>query len=92
MRSNADLVFIFGLNSIHEKKHIWETYFGFMPYEDFEQILSRYTAVQEINGKPRNLFLGINNAVRQVSRTDAMFWGKRQCENKSTRLTSLRLR
>lgn len=46
-----------------------------MPYEDFEQLLSRYTAQQNINGKKRNLFLGINNAVREVSRTDAMFWG-----------------
>ena len=30
VRSNADLVFIFQLHSVAERKHIWETYFGKM--------------------------------------------------------------
>lgn len=46
-----------------------------MPYEDFAQFLSRYTARRKIDGVWRHLFLGINNSVKSVSRTDAMFWG-----------------
>ena len=35
-----------------------------MPFDDFEQLLSRYTSRQIIDGQPRHLFLGINNSVK----------------------------
>lgn len=57
VRSNADLVFIFQLHSIAEQKHIWETYFGFMPFDDFQQLMSRFTGKRTIDGKDRHLFL-----------------------------------
>jgi hypothetical protein len=46
-----------------------------MPFDDFQQLMSRFTGAKMIDGVKRHLFLGINCTVKDVSRTDAIFWG-----------------
>jgi hypothetical protein len=75
VRSNADIVKIFALQSANEIESVWKQYFGWFPKDEFPALLDRYTGVRVINGKKRHLFLAVDNRAKGVAGIDRTFWG-----------------
>lgn len=88
VRSNADIVFIFSLQSMREIESVWLQYFGWFPKNEFPALLDRYTGVEMIDGKLRHKFLAIDNRAKVpgtshlaphtwqgVAGIDRTFWG-----------------